>query len=172
MTSQTNQTGDWLSISPFRKIQNEQVLASTINREFEMISKLIVKLSNGVNALSGSINDRIDKLETTLKTKLSHKVTNMLDKRTNSEVPRMKKDSTLQSFKDEVRHDVNNLEGKVQQLSQTISPNHYPTSDKQLKIVIRGLAYHVGENLNMKVNNLIKKRETRLFLFTQWQTEK
>jgi hypothetical protein len=83
----------------------------------------------------------------------------MLDKRINTEVSRMKKDldSTLQSFKDDVRHDVNELESKVQQLSQTIPPNHYPTSDKQLKIIIRGLTFHTGENLNMKVNNLIKK---------------
>ena len=66
-------------------------------------------------------------------------------------------DSTLQSFKDKVRLDVNTLEDKVQQLSQTIPTNHYSSSDKQLKIVIRGLAYHVGENLNTKVNNLIKK---------------
>ena len=123
-----------------RKYKMNMSLRIQKNPEFEMISKLTVKLSN--DALSDSINDRIDKLETTLETNISHKVANMLDKRINSEVSRMKKDldSTLHSLKDEVRHNVNILEDKVQQFSQIIPPNHYPASDKQAKIVIRGLA--------------------------------
>lgn len=48
---------------------------SVTSPEIEMISKFIVKVSNDVSALSGSINDKGAKLETTLvETKISHKV--------------------------------------------------------------------------------------------------
>jgi len=122
----------------------------------DILSKLIVKLSDDVSALSSNIYERIDKLETSLESRITQKFANMLDKRVNSEMSRVRKDvdTQMQSFRDEVRADLNELDEKMAQI-QVETIGNAETSRNQ-NLVIRGLAFHEGENLNSKVNKLIQ----------------
>ena len=136
----------------------EPTLPATENQisDISQLSSLIVKLSNDVSALKGSINDRIDKLETSLESRISQKVANMLDKRINNEVTRIQKDldTKMQSFRDDVRSDLQELDDKFASLAARTMDSGNNT--KHLNFVIRGLPFHEGENVNAKVNSLIQ----------------
>lgn len=117
----------------------------------ETLSKLIIKLSEDVSNLSSNLSKRIDELENSLESRISHKISNILDKRINSEVANIKKSTgeEIKRFKEEMQHDMRNLEEKFSQLSDTND-----ASKRLSNVVIKGLEYHEGENLNRKVENL------------------
>jgi len=72
----------------------------------------------------------------------------------NSEMSRVRKyiDSKSQSFRDEVRADLNKLDEKVAQI-QTKTIGNTENSRNQ-NLVIRWLQFHEGKNLNSKVDKL------------------
>ena len=116
------------------------------------VKQMISKLSADVHMMFTSLSDRIDKLEAGLEQRISHKVAQLLDKRVNAELGRIKKevDSRLDSFKDEIIEDV---EEKLNDIQVTSTCEH---TDISLNVAIRNLRESVNENLNGKVDTLIK----------------
>ena len=64
------------------------------------VKQLIAKLSADMHMLYSSLNERMDKFESCLEQKISNKVAQLLDKRVNTELNRIKKevDANLDSF--------------------------------------------------------------------------
>ena len=103
------------------------------------------------------LHESIDKFEAGLEQRISNKVAQLLDKRVNSELNRIRRDvderldSFKESFKAEIDEDFDILTGKLNSL-QPLDHSH----DRSLNIAIRGLPETPNENLNEKVNSIIK----------------
>jgi hypothetical protein len=125
---------------------------------FATLSSLVVKLNDNIAGLSDSLNQRIDRLEDTLEAKSVHKIASIFDKRINVEMNKVKKDfeSKIQYLKDEIATDMEIIEEKVSELKDRVNEGETYCNKQSLNIVIRGLQYHDGENVNTKVNNLFK----------------
>ncbi|XP_053402913.1 putative uncharacterized protein DDB_G0286901 [Mercenaria mercenaria] len=122
------------------------------------LSKLIMKLSRDVSTLNTDMNCRNDKLETTLESKICHKIGNLIDKRVNAEVSRLKSDINMRinAFTEDIRQEMADMEGKVKNILEISNANVNNSEIRKQNVAVRGLPYHEGENLNVKVNSLIK----------------
>ena len=127
------------------------------------IKQLIAKLSSDMHMLYSALSERMDKLESSLEQKLSTKVAQLLDKRVNTELGRIKKevDANLVSFKetlrDEIDEELGEINNKLHDLSnRPMSSVRFDQNDRSLNVAIRDLPESANENLNSKVNALIK----------------
>jgi hypothetical protein len=126
------------------------------------VEHLITKLSLDMHMLFNSIKERMDKLETGLEQRIATKVSQILDKRINSELHRIRKDvdGRLDAFRESVRTDVttdlNELKTKVDDFISNSNDRRCEGDDITLNVIIRDLPETTGENTLNKVNTLIK----------------
>ena len=121
------------------------------------IKQMLAKMAADMNMHYNSLHERIDKFEAGLEQRISNKVAQLLDKRVNSEMGRIRKDvdERLDAFKETFRSEIDEefdlLSGKLDSL-QNIDHSH----DRSLNIATRGLPESNNEHLNDKVNNVIR----------------
>ena len=137
------------------KVKDREIIVTEADVHMDSdpsVKQMISKLSADVHMMFTSLSDRIDKLEAGLEQRISHKVAQLLDKRVNAELGRIKKevDTRLDSFKDEIMED---MDEKLSGIQITQSCDH---TDISLNVAIRNLRETVNENLNGKVDTLIK----------------
>ena len=125
------------------------------------VKQLIAKLSADMHMLCSSLNERMDKLESCLEQKISTKVAQLLDKRVNIELSRIKKevndklDSFKETFRDEINDELVDITSKVNELRNLPTAPVQLDKNRSLNVAIRDLPESVNENLNNKVNSLI-----------------
>lgn len=123
------------------------------------VEELIKKLSSDVHMMYHSLNARIDKLENGLEQKISSKVSQLLDKRVNVEMPRIKKDidsklnDLKQSLKAEFTADLEDVSDQVNDIAESINSDR---SNIGLNIVVHNLPESSNEQVCNKVNTLIR----------------
>ncbi|KAH3822961.1 hypothetical protein DPMN_124755 [Dreissena polymorpha] len=121
------------------------------------LKALLSKLSTDICAMNVSINNRIDQLESSIEQKLTHKFAQLLDKRVNIELGRIKTNvqEQLDSFKEKITEELQEVSEKCSSVTAAAGgPSGGQDISKNL--VIRGLPYHEGENLNSKVISMFK----------------
>lgn len=115
------------------------------------LKQMIAKLSSDMHMQYTSLSERIDKLEAGLEQRISQKVAQLLDKRVNTELGRIRTDidKRLETFKS----------GILKDMSDKVAAGHDTCkqhADISLNVAIRGLDESVGENVDSRVNTLIK----------------
>ena len=98
-----------------------------------------------------SLHDRIDKFEAGLEQRISNKVAQLLDKRVNTELSRIRKDvdDRMETFKETIRSEMSDeLEEVNNKLASLQRSETVP--DRSLNVAIRGLPESDGENINTK----------------------
>ena len=148
-------------------IDVESVTQKNANSPLE---HLIKTLSADMHMMFSALTERVDKLESGLEQRISNKVAQLLDKRVNTELNRIKKDvdtrldSFKESLKDELAADLADINAKLESVtSAATAPAPAPApapmpaqTDRSLNVVIRGLPVTNNENVKTKVNALIK----------------
>ena len=125
------------------------------------VQQLFAKLSSDMNMMFMSVNERLDKIDAGLEQRIATKVGQVLDKRVNSEMNKIKKDfdSRLEDFRqslraevaadlDDIRDELNSREPSTQNVQQV--------RDISLNIVIRNLPESHNENTKTRVNSLFR----------------
>ena len=124
------------------------------------VKQLLAALSADMHKMyTLSLHDRIDKFEAGLEQRISNKVAQLLDKRVNTELNRIKKDvdARLETFKESFRDEISEeLDGLNDKLSNMCVPETASHTDRSLNVAIRGLPESDNENLNSKVNSVLK----------------
>ena len=123
------------------------------------VKQLLAALSADMHKMYTSLQDRIDKFEAGLEQRISNKVAQLLDKRVNTELNRIKKDvdERLEIFKQTFRDEISEeLDGLNDKLSNMRVPETASDTDRSLNVAIRGLPESDNENLNSKVNSVLK----------------
>ena len=127
------------------------------------VKQLIAKLSADMHMLCSSLNERMDKLESCSEQKISTKVAQLLDKKVNTELSRIKKevndklDSFKETFRDEINDELVDITSKVNELRNLPTAPVQLDKNRSLNVAIRDLPESVNENLNNKVNSLIRE---------------
>lgn len=120
------------------------------------VQHLIAKLSADMHMLFCSLQERMDKLESGLEQRISKKVSQLLDKRVNSELNKIHKDvdDRLDIFKGQLRSEVSeDLDVINEKLSNlNVRPTNSPDSNTDIarNLVIRGLPETANENVSRK----------------------
>ncbi|KAL4240044.1 hypothetical protein ACF0H5_000839 [Mactra antiquata] len=123
------------------------------------VELLIVKFSADMNMLFGTLRKRMDKLEAGLEQRIAHKVSQLLEKRVNTEIIRIRRDmdekfeSFQESIKVDLADDLLDINSKIQSISS--DRTQMEQKDVSLNIVIRDLPESTNENIESKVNGLI-----------------
>ena len=119
------------------------------------VEQLINKLSTDVRSMFTDMSSRIDRLESGLEQRISKKVAQLLDKRVNAEVSRIKKDvdAQIESVKDEIAVDIAEIHEKLETINLE-RPSSQP--DISRNIVIRNLPQSSNERIDTKVNGLLR----------------
>lgn len=130
------------------------------------VELMIKKLSADMHMMFSALTERVDKLESGLEQRISSKVAQLLDKRVNTELNRIKKDveNRLDDFKSSLREelasdlaDINAKLNAVSAVTSAPAPAPLPAQpDRSLNVVIRGLPATNNENVKAKVNALFK----------------
>lgn len=128
------------------------------------VEHLINKLSADMHMLFGSITERMDKLESGIEQKIANKVSQILDKRVNTELNRIRKDvddkllSMKDSLRDEITEELDVIKARIDSLPvrDVQSQQRSTADDRSLNVVIRGLSETQGEDTRAKVNKLIR----------------
>ncbi|WAR08689.1 LOW QUALITY PROTEIN: hypothetical protein MAR_018647 [Mya arenaria] len=123
------------------------------------VEQLVRKMSADMHMLFTSLSERVDKLEATLEQRESSKVSQLLDKRINSELNRIRRDvdDRMDVFKETMRVDVSEeiteLKAKVDSLA-----DNRPASGNDIfrNIIIRGLAEIQNENTSKHAKDILK----------------
>jgi len=119
------------------------------------MTKMISKLSADMRSMFGDVNARIISLEENLDQKLTHKFNQILDKRVNSEVTKIRKEvnSTVDTLRKDIDQDLKLVEDKLEEISKSVRENRSsPTSpDISRNIIVRNLFEGRNENLKLKV---------------------
>ncbi|MEW8341803.1 MAG: hypothetical protein AB2708_18305, partial [Candidatus Thiodiazotropha taylori] len=115
------------------------------------LKQMIAKLSSDIHMQYTSLSERIDKLEAGTEQRISQKVAQLLDKRVNTELGRIRIDidKRLETFKSGIFKDMSD---KVATELDACKQH----ADISLNVAIRGLDETVGENVGSRVNTLIK----------------
>ena len=125
------------------------------------VQQLFAKLSADMNMMFMSVNERLDKIDSGLEKRIATKVSQILDKRVNSEMNKIRTDfeSRLVEFKEslraEVSVDLDDLRNEVQSREST-TQSTTNERDISLNIVIRNLPESHSENTKNKVNSLLR----------------
>jgi len=150
---------------------SESSLVETVDdseRQVSVVESAIQKLSADMHMMFSALDERLGKLESGIEQRIANKVAQLLDKRVNSEMSKVRKDvdarleTFKESLKDEVTADIAEINTKLQNLStaQTYaaaaSGPTPPQPDRSLNVVIRGLPSTNNERVIEKVNVLIK----------------
>ena len=125
------------------------------------VQQLFAKLSADMNMMFMSVNERLDKIDSGLEKRIATKMSQILDKRVNSEMNKIRADfdSRLENFKEslraEVAADLNDIRTEVKSRDSG-SQNSHSERDISLNIVIRNLPESHNENIKNKVNSLLR----------------
>ena len=125
------------------------------------VQQLFAKLSADMNMMFMSVNERLDKIDSGLEKRIATKVSQILDKRVNSEMNKIRADfdSRLEDFKEslraEVAADLDDIRTEVKSRDSG-SQNSHSERDISLNIVIRNLPESHNENIKNKVNSLLR----------------
>ena len=125
------------------------------------VQQLFAKLSADMNMMFMSVNERLDKIDSGLEKRIATKVSQILDKRVNSEMNKIRTDfeSRLVEFKEslraEVSADLDDLRDEVKSRESTTQSTNNER-DISLNIVIRNLPESHSENTKSKVNSLLR----------------
>lgn len=132
---------------------------SSLSPDILMVTQLINKLSIDMRSMFSNVTTRIDDLETNLERKITHKVSQMVDKRINSEVTKVRKDvnSVVENLRADIDNDLKSVEDKLDEISEKIESTESADKDLSYNIVIRNLPESVNENLKVKVSALIRE---------------
>ena len=126
------------------------------------VEQLIAKLSSDMNMMFLSLNERFDKMESGLEQRISSKVAQLLDKRVNSELSKIRKyvndrmDDFKESIKADLAADLDEIRDELTSRQPTLDTVSQNTKDLSLNIVIRNLSENSNENIKNKVNALFK----------------
>ena len=126
------------------------------------VEQLIAKLSSDMNMMFLSLNERFDKMESGLEQRISSKVAQLLDKRVNSELSKIRKDvnDRMDDFKESIKADLaadlDEIRDELASRQPTLDTVSQNTKDLSLNIVIRNLPENSNENIKNKVNALFK----------------
>jgi len=119
------------------------------------MTKMISKLSADMRSMFGDVNVRIISLVENLHRKLTHKFNQILDKRVNSEVTKIRKEvnSTVDTLRKDIDQDLKLVEDKLEEISKSVRENRSsPTSpDISTNVIVRNLPEGRNENLKLKV---------------------
>ena len=131
------------------------------HRDFTVLETLLANLSADINMQFNAINERMDELEASLEKRIVQKVTQVIDKRVNIEMNkiRMCVEEQISSVKSDIaaefRTDFEEVNDKIQRVTVKMAEAG-GTDNHALNIVVRDLAEHENENVLNKVNKLIK----------------
>lgn len=123
------------------------------------VEKLITKLAVDVREMFSDLSCRIDRLESGLEQRISSKVAQLLDKRVNVELNRIKRDvdnhidSFKESLKAEVAADIADVSDRIDNLrigAATSQP------DLSRNLIIRNLPESTNEKIDSKVNSIFR----------------
>ena len=110
------------------------------------IKQLIAKLSSDMHMLYSALSKRMDKLESSLEQQLSTYVAQLLGKRVNTELGRIKKemDANLKSFKGTIKDEIEEELGDINSKLHDLSNRHVPSlrldqNDRSLNAAIMDL---------------------------------
>lgn len=125
------------------------------------MEQLFAKMSSDMNMMFMSVNERLVKLDSGLEQRIANKVAQLLDKRVNTELNRVRKDidSRLDDFKSSIKADLAaDLDDIRDEISTRVSttPNIPQQKDLSLNIVIRNLPESHNENAKSKVNAIFR----------------
>lgn len=128
------------------------------------VEQLIRKLSSDMHMLFTSLSERVDKLESSLEQRISSKVSQLLDKRVNTELNRIRKDVddkidfVKETLRADIADDITELRSRVDSIAGNQGQSsHDHSSDIAKNIVIRGLLELHNENIVTRVNELISE---------------
>ena len=123
--------------------------------ESDGIKIMIAKLSADMHKLITGVNEKVERVEKTLEKKITDSLTKYFDKRINNEAKKIRKemDERFDTLRADVKDDMDDLNEKLENLGTRVESD---PSNTRLNIVIRDLPYSVQENVEVKVNNLIR----------------
>ena len=110
------------------------------------VKQMLAKMAADMNMHYNSLHERIDKFEAGLEQRISTKVAQLLDKRVNSEMNRIRKDvderldAFKESFQDEINGEFDVITGKLHSL-QSLGHSY----DRSLNVAVRGLPQSTDE---------------------------
>jgi hypothetical protein len=117
---------------------------------------MIAQLSSDMHNKFGEVHATMDKIAKDIETNVTKKLTQILDKRVTAEVKKIKTDvqRELDDAQFDFRQDLKNLEGQLDEIRK--KTHDYRDSTRDMNIIIRNLPESVGENLESKVQGLMK----------------
>ena len=133
---------------------------SNLSPDVLMLTQLINKLSIDMRNMFSNVTTRIDNLETSLERKITQKVNQIVDKRINSEVGKVRKEmnSVVENIRSDFDSDIKSVEDKLTEISKKVeSTDSSQDKDLSCNVVIRNLPESVNENLKGKVSALMRE---------------
>ena len=126
--------------------------------ESDGIKTMIAKLSADMHKLITGVNEKVERVEKTLEKKITDSLTKYFDKRINNEAKKIRReiDERFDTLRSDVKDDLGDLNDKIENISTRLESKADDSSASKLSIVIRDLPYTVHENVEVKVNNLIR----------------
>ena len=126
------------------------------------VEEMIKKMSTDMNMMFLALNEKFEKMESGLEQRISNKVAQLLDKRVNSELKKMKSDvdTKIDDFKESIRADLAADLDDIREELRTVRPSADSitsrTKDLSQNVVIRNLPESHNENVKNKVNALFR----------------
>ncbi|KAH3734655.1 hypothetical protein DPMN_041095 [Dreissena polymorpha] len=130
------------------------------------------KLSSDVHMMYMGLNERFDQFEKTLESRITNKVSQILDKRVNSELEKIKRgvdqklDTKFEQFAYTVKSDLADDLAAIRGQTDSLSTMRHPVTisnvsqqiapDRSLSVVIRNLPETASESTSAKVNAMLK----------------
>ncbi|KAH3746801.1 hypothetical protein DPMN_181217 [Dreissena polymorpha] len=136
------------------------------------LQQMFDKLSSDVHMMYMGLNERFDQFEKTLESRITNKVSQILDKRVNSELEQIKRgvdqklETKYEQFSDTVKADIADDLAAIWAQIDSLSTMRHPvttsnnsqqiTQDRTLNVVIRNLPETASESTSSKVNAMLK----------------
>ncbi|CAG2217084.1 unnamed protein product [Mytilus edulis] len=130
---------------------------SSISPDVRVLSQMISTLSHDMRNMFGDMNTRINDLERNLERKITVKVNQIIDKRVNSEIKKVRSEvnAVVDSLRLDIDEDLQVVEKKLEDFSNQIT--NQSTSNIDCNLVIRNLPESTNENIVSKVSALFRE---------------
>ena len=118
-------------------------------------NQLILKMNNDMHSMFESLTKKMDSIATEIENKLSRKFSQMLDKRINSEISKVKQeiDTRITTVKEDLYDEIKDLTDKVVDIESRKDENE---NSRELNIVLRNVPERRNENECDVVNGILK----------------
>ena len=132
-----------------------------ISSELKLVNTtLSERITTEVKKVNDTVSKRMNKLEEDLDKRLSDKLAQLVDKRVNNEMKKIRSevDSRINEIRSDINAEIDELGAKVNSITDTMQIDRgSPCAEaKRLNVVVRNFPESVSENITEKVNNLIK----------------